>query len=191
MPAVLSHNWWALALRGVAGIIFGLLTFLMPGVTLAVLVWWFGAYAIVDGIFAIIAAIRVPTGNSRWWALLIEGAAGVIAGVIAFTWTGVTAIVLVYLIGIWAFVTGIFEIVAAIRLRRAIAGEWLLILMGIVSVIFGVAIVAAPLAGALVLTIWIGAYALIFGIMAVILAFRVRSWMHRRTHGSEPVFGHS
>src|SRR5947199_4340159 len=114
MPAVLRHNWWALAIRGGAALLFGLLTFLIPGVTVAVLVLWFGAYALVDGIFSIIAAWRAPDGHARWGSLLLEGIAGIVAGVLTFVWPAITAAVLVYLIAGWAVVTGILEIVAAI-----------------------------------------------------------------------------
>ncbi len=183
MPFVLSSNWWALALRGVAGLIFGLLAFAVPGVTMSVLVWWFGAYALVDGIFALIAAFRGPEGNRRWGALLFEGIAGIVAGIFAFGWTVMTAAVLMYLIAFWAIITGVFEIGAAIRLRRAISGEWALMLMGVLSIVFGILILFAPLMGALVVTLWIGAYALVFGILMLILAFRVRRLLH---HGGVP-----
>jgi uncharacterized membrane protein HdeD (DUF308 family) len=177
---VLRHPWWALAIRGFAALVFGLLTFLIPGVTIALLVLWFGAYALVDGIFSIIAAWRAPDSHARWGSLLIEGVAGIVAGVLTFFWPGITATVLVFLIGAWAVVTGVFEIVAAIRLRRLIANEWALIAMGVLSVIFGLFVFVAPIAGAIAIAFTIGAYAIIFGVLMLVLAFRMRSWL--RTH---------
>jgi uncharacterized membrane protein HdeD (DUF308 family) len=139
------------------------------------LITLFGAYALVDGIFAVIAGIASYGRNERWWAVLLEGIAGIILGVLTFLWPGTTALVLVYFIAAWALITGIFEIAAAIRLRKEIEGEWMMILSGIVSIIFGVFLIVAPGAGALGLTLVIGAYAIVFGILFIILAFRLRS----------------
>jgi uncharacterized membrane protein HdeD (DUF308 family) len=180
---VLRHYWWALAIRGFVAILFGLMAFLIPGVTIALLVLWFGAYALVDGIFSIVAAWRAPDG-SRWGSLLIEGIAGIVAGVMTFFWPHITVAVLVYLVGGWAVVTGVFEIVAAIRLRKMIANEWALIVMGLLSVMFGGFIFFAPLVGALAIAFTIGAYAIIFGVLLLVLAFRMKSWL--RTHGTLP-----
>lgn len=177
MAVVLSTNWWALALRGVLAILFAIVTFLWPGITLAVLVLMFGVYAFVDGVFAIVAAVRAVRGHRRWGALLLEGIAGILAGLCAWLIPGVTLAVLVLLIAAWAIITGVLEIVAAIRLRRHIPQEWLLILMGVLSIVFGVLIYIAPLAGAVVIVWWIGGYALVFGILMLMLAFRLRS-MH-------------
>jgi uncharacterized membrane protein HdeD (DUF308 family) len=135
----------------------------------------FGAYALVDGIFNLIAFFRVA---SHQWALLIEGVVGIIAGVITFAWPAITAIALLYVIAFWAILTGIFEIIAGIRLRKVITNEWLLVAMGVVSFLFGLLILFAPGAGALAIVLWIGAYALVFGIFLLALAFRLR-W-HRR-----------
>ena len=176
-PTVLSRNWWAIALRGVAAIIFGLLTFVMPGITLAVLVLLFGAYAIVDGIFTLVAVARgqaVARAEPRW-VLVLEGVVSIAAGLVAFLWPGLTALALVYLIAAWAIVTGVLEIVAAVRLRRQIDNEWWLGLSGALSVVFGVLLMAAPGAGALAMVFWIGAYAILFGALLVGLAFRLRS----------------
>jgi uncharacterized membrane protein HdeD (DUF308 family) len=179
MAALLARNWWALALRGVAAIIFALLAFALPGVTLAVLVILFGAYALIDGIFAIVSAIRAVQGHRPWGSFLIEGAVGIIIGLVTFFVPGVTLAFLVALVAVWAIVTGVFEIAAAIRLRRHLPGEWLLILTGVFSIIFGVLIFVAPIAGALVIVWWLAAYALIFGILLLLLAFRLRG-LHRR-----------
>lgn len=178
MAALLARNWWALALRGVAAIVFALLAFALPGITLAVLVALFGAYALIDGIFAIVSAIRALQGHRPWGSFLIEGAVGIVIGLVTFFVPGVTLAFLVALVAVWAIVTGVFEIAAAVRLRRHVPGEWLLILTGIVSVIFGVLIFIAPIAGAVVIVWWLAAYALIFGILLLLLAFRLRS-LHR------------
>ena len=174
MLATLTRYWWVLALRGVLAIIFGVLAVLWPALTLFTLVLLFGAYAFVDGIFAVIAGITSRERDQRWWATVLEGVAGIIFGVLTFVWPGMTALVLLYFIAAWAFVTGILEIVAAVQLRKAITNEWMLILGGIVSIIFGVLLFLFPGAGALGLTWMIGIYAIIFGILFIILAFRLR-----------------
>jgi uncharacterized membrane protein HdeD (DUF308 family) len=173
---LLSRNWWALALRGLAAILFGILAFAWPGITLFVLIVFFGAYMLVDGIFAIVAAVRAAGDGARWGLMLIEGILGVVVGLVTFFWPGLTALALLYLIAAWAIVTGIMEIAAAIRLRREMVGEWALILGGALSVLFGVLLVVIPArAGLLSLTWLIGAYAVAFGVLQVVLAFRVRS----------------
>jgi uncharacterized membrane protein HdeD (DUF308 family) len=171
-------NWWALAVRGVIAILFALLAFTMPGITLAVIVLLFGAYALVDGIFAIVSAIRAAHGHRRWGAFLLEGIVGIIAGLITMFVPAVTLAFLIYVVAGWAVVTGILELAAAIRLRRHIPGEWLLVLTGIVSVLFGVMIFWAPVLGVLAIAWWLAGYALIFGILLLTLAFRLRS-LHR------------
>ena len=171
---ILVKNWWVVALRGVLAIVFGILTALMPGITLFALVMLFGAYALVDGGFAIVTALRRRGGEGPWRTLLLEGLVGVAAGVISFVWPGLTALALVYLIGVWAVFTGVLEIVAAIRLRRLIKGEVWLALTGVLSVAFGVLVLWAPGTGALALVLWIGAYAIVFGILLLALAFRLR-----------------
>lgn len=172
----LGRNWWALALRGVAAILLGILAFAWPGITLFVLVLFFGAYMLVDGIFAIVAAVRAAGREDRWWLLLIEGILGVLAGLVAFFWPGLTALALLYFIVAWAIVTGLMEIVAAIRLRQEIEGEWALGLSGLLSVIFGILLVVLPAPAGVLSLVWlIGAYAVAMGVLLLILAFRVRS----------------
>ena len=168
-------HWWAIALRGVLAILFALMTFAVPGITLAVLVILFGAYALVDGIVAIVSAIRAAHGHRRWGAFLVEGIVGILAGLVTLFMPGVTLAFLIYVVGAWAIVTGVLEIAAAVRLRKHVAGEWLLILTGVVSILFGIAVFWAPIVGAIAIAFWLGAYALIFGILLLVLAFRLRS----------------
>jgi uncharacterized membrane protein HdeD (DUF308 family) len=175
----LARNWWVVALRGVLAILFGVMAFIWPGMTVAVLVLLFGAYALVDGVFAVIASFREHGGNQNRWALLLEGIAGIIAGVLTFIWPGITAIVLLYLIAAWAIVTGIFEIITAIRLRNEMTGEFWLVLAGILSVLFGVVIAIFPGAGALTVVWLIALYSIIFGVALIGLAFRLRGWASR------------
>jgi uncharacterized membrane protein HdeD (DUF308 family) len=176
-PTVLTRNWWAVALRGVAAIVFGLLTFIMPGITLAALVLLFGAYAIVDGVLNLVAVARGRAGalDRPRWVLVLEGVVSIGAGLVAFVWPGLTAVALVYVIAAWAIITGVLEIVAAVRLRHHITNEWWLGLSGALSIVFGVLLMAAPGVGALALVFWIGAYAIVFGALLVGLAFRLRS----------------
>ena len=171
----LSRNWWAVVLRGVAGILFGIGIFLMPGLSLAVLVLLFGAYAFVDGIFGIVSAIRRRGTSDRWWLLLLEGIAGVAVGIITLLWPGITAFVLLYLIAFWALITGVLEEAAAFRLRQVITNEWLLVLTGLTSIALGVVLLLFPRAGVLAVVLWIGAYAFVTGILLIALGFRLRT----------------
>lgn len=179
MNLVLVRNWWALAWRGLFAILFGLIAFLMPGVTLAVLVLLFGAYALVDGVLAIIAGLRAAQRHERWWPFAIEGLASIAAGIITFLMPAATAFALLFLVGFWAMFTGLMRIIAAVRLRKEIQGEWLLILNGILSVLFGVLLVALPILGLVTLVWVIGAYTLVRGVVLVALAFRLRGHRHR------------
>jgi uncharacterized membrane protein HdeD (DUF308 family) len=173
---LLVRNWWLVVLRGVAALIFGLLTVAYPIASLTVLILFFGAYALIGGAFTIAAAVSNRRGERRWVAMLVSGLLSVIIGGITFFMPAVTGFALLYLIAAWALVTGLAEIVVAIRLRKLITGEWLLILAGILSVAFGVILVLFPGAGALALALWIGAYATLFGILLIALGFRLRSW---------------
>jgi uncharacterized membrane protein HdeD (DUF308 family) len=173
MLQLLARRWWALALRGAIAVLFGLLTLFIPDVTLISLVLLFGLYAILDGIFDIVSAMQAPSNH---WPLLVEGIVGIVAGIVTFMWPGITAMFLLYLIAFWAILTGVLEIVAGIRLREVMADEMLLILMGVISTLFGILIIIFPGAGALAIIIWIGAYAVVFGIILIVLAFRLRSF---------------
>jgi len=172
--SLVSRYWWTLLLRGIVAILFGVLTFIWPHVTLAALVLLFGAFALVDGIAAIIMGISQYGERERWWATLIGGLISAGAGVITFLRPGITAIALLALIAFWAIARGIFEIMAAIRLRHVIEGEWLMALGGALSIAFGVAMVAFPGVGALAVVFWIGAFALLEGVVLVALSFRIR-----------------
>ncbi|MFL6351052.1 MAG: HdeD family acid-resistance protein [Bryobacteraceae bacterium] len=180
MPLVLANNWWSLVIRGLIAILLGILTLARPGITVGALVILFGAYAFIDGVVNIAGAWRASKAHERWGVLVIEGVVGILAGIVTFAWPAITAIVLIYVIAAWAIVTGIFEIMAAVRLRKHISGEWLLALAGVASVVFGILLMAAPLIGALVIGIWIGVYALIFGAMLIGLGLRLRSWSKGR-----------
>lgn len=173
LPAETGH-WWALAIRGVIAILFGLAAFLRPGIALGALILLFGAYALVDGAFAIVGIFGGTRSGTPRWLLLLEGVVGILAGIIAFVYPGLTAIALLYVIAAWAIVTGVLEILTAIRLRQEIAGEWALILGGILSVLFGVLLAVLPGVGILSLIWLIGAYAVVFGVLLLITAFQVR-----------------
>jgi uncharacterized membrane protein HdeD (DUF308 family) len=175
---VYSGSWWAMLLRGVAAILFGLLAFVWPGITLTAVVFLFGAYALIDGVIAIAAGLKSYGELSRWWVLLLEGILSVVAGALAFILPGVTALVLVLLIAAWAIVTGVFEIVAAVQLRKHIKGEWLLGLAGAASILFGIALLINPSIGALTLVWLIGIYAIVFGVLLIGLGFRLKSVGH-------------
>jgi uncharacterized membrane protein HdeD (DUF308 family) len=173
MNNVLVKNWWALALRGVAAVIFGIIAFALPGVTLTVLVLFFAAYLLVDGVFALIAGLKAAERHERWGALAFEGILNLVAGAAVVMWPGLTLVVFIYMAAFWALVTGIALLVAAFRLRKQ-HGEWTMILAGILSIAWGILVAVFPIAGILVWAWWIGAYALIFGIAMLILAFRLR-----------------
>jgi uncharacterized membrane protein HdeD (DUF308 family) len=171
----LAERWWVMLLRGIAAIIFGVLAFAWPGLTLLTLVIIYGAYALVDGVLALVAAF---TGGAKpiptWW-LIVVGLLGIGAGVVTFLYPGMTALVLVVFIGVWSIAHGIFEIVGAIQLRKEIDNEWLLVLAGAMSVVFGIVILMWPGAGALALVWLIGAYAIVFGALLVGFALKLRS----------------
>jgi uncharacterized membrane protein HdeD (DUF308 family) len=182
----MARNWWVVALRGVFAIIFGILAFLWPGMTLAVLVLLFGAYALVDGVFAVLASLTHRAENPRWYVLLVEGVVGILMGVLTFTWPGLTALVLLYLIAAWAIVTGLLQIIGAIQLRKEIKNEWLLVLGGVLSVLFGAFIWILPGAGALTVIWLIATYSIIFGILFVSLGFRLRGLAGSARSGMAP-----
>lgn len=170
---MLGRRWWILLARGIVAIVFGLLAFAWPGLTIIILTTLFAVYALVDGVFALVVGI-----HARWWVLAVVGILGILAGLFAFFYPGLTALTLLLIIAAWAVVRGVIEIAAAIQLRKVIANEWALILGGVFSVVFGIILFARPAVGALAVVWIIGAYALVIGIFLVMLSFRVKRHRH-------------
>jgi uncharacterized membrane protein HdeD (DUF308 family) len=170
----IASGWWVLALRGLLAVLFGLAAFFWPLATVGALVLVFGAFAMVYGILAVVAGIR-----ARWWGMLIAGLGGIALGVLTILWPGITALALLYLIAAWALIVGILQVVAAVQLRREISNEWLLALAGVVTIVWAVLLVLFPAAGALSVLWIIGAFALVIGILELVLAFRLRSLPRR------------
>jgi uncharacterized membrane protein HdeD (DUF308 family) len=169
----LAHNWWVIAARGVLGLVIGLIAFLFPGPTLLSLVGLFAIYLIIDGVFAIAAAVRAGRADKRWGFLTFEGIVGIVAGIIAAAMPGLTVLVFVGLLAAWAIVSGALELRAAYQLSED-HGRWWLALGGLVSIIFGIVLIAAPVFGALVVSWWVGVYATMFGASMLVLAYRLR-----------------
>jgi uncharacterized membrane protein HdeD (DUF308 family) len=167
--------WWAVTIRGLCAILFGLAALFWTGLTIHLLVLWFGAYALVTGFFALITAFQAMAHHQRWWLLLFEGFTGIAAGLFTFFWPGNTALILVLLIAIWAVFSGIFEISAALTAPWPTATKWLLGISGAFSVLLGILIYRSPVAGAFSITWVLGAYALIFGISIFTLGLRLRN----------------
>jgi uncharacterized membrane protein HdeD (DUF308 family) len=174
LAETLSRSWWVLLLRGIVAILFGVLTFMQPGISLATLVLLFGAFAFADGVLGSWTAISHRKDTEHWWVLLLEGLLGIGVGALTVFNPAVTALVLLFYIATWAIATGVLEIVIAIRLRKEIEGEWTLVLAGLASVAFGVLMMASPGPGALAVLWLIGSYAIVFGMLLVLLAFKVR-----------------
>jgi uncharacterized membrane protein HdeD (DUF308 family) len=181
MSAVLAQNWWLIAIRGVLAIIIGVIALAAPVATMLSLVLLFSAYMLVDGIFAIVAAVRAARQHERWGLLVLEGVAGIVAGCLAVVWPGLTVLAYVLLVAAWAIVSGALMLGVAFRLNLE-HGRWWLVLGGVASLIYGTLLVVAPLIGALVLTWWFGAYALVFGVFLLVLSFRLRA--HRDEHAA-------
>lgn len=172
---VIARNWWAWLIRGIAAVIFGILAWVWPGLTWVTIAIFFGAYALVDGVFAIIATIRAAETHQRWWPFLIEGIVGILIAAIAFYDIRIVIFALYITIAVWAFLTGIFELVAAVQLRKHIANEFWLILGGLASIAFGVLMLLYPIISAIVIIYIIAAYAVVFGIMMIAFSLRLRS----------------
>jgi uncharacterized membrane protein HdeD (DUF308 family) len=171
---VIVLSWWLLALRGVAAVAFGVLAFVWPGITLLTLVFLFGVYALVNGILSLVAAFKAPRGTANKGSLIFLGLLSIAAGLFTFLIPGITALGLVILIAAWAIANGVTEIVAAIKLRKVITNEWLLVLAGVASIVFGILLLLQPGVGALALIWWIGAWAIFMGVLLIILAFKIR-----------------
>ncbi len=183
LGAALARNWWLIALRGVLGVIFGVIALLMPITTILALVLLFSAYMIVDGAFAVYASIRAAQQGESWGLLLLQGIASLAAGAIAFVWPGITVLVFVLLIAAWAIVSGCLMLAAAFRTD---SGRWWLVLGGAAAFLFGILMILAPLSGAVVLTWWLGAFAFVFGVTLIILAFQLRSRYIERSTVATP-----
>jgi uncharacterized membrane protein HdeD (DUF308 family) len=176
-------NWWSFVLRGLVAILFAIMAFFIPGMALLTLVYIFGFYAIADGAFNIMGAMhRSAPDQTPWWALLIEGIFGIIAGCLAFFLPGITAVVLLYVIAGWAIATGIMELVASVRLRTQMRGEWVLAIAGLLSVLFGLMLLFFPGAGILAVLLWTGAYAAVFGVLLISLGIRLRAVTRQGDH---------
>ncbi len=174
MMQIVSRDWQAVALRGVIALVLGCLIIAWPGLTVGVFLLLFGVFAFVDGFFSVFDALARARRRARWLPRMLMGLFGIGVGVVTFVWPDVTATVLVYIIAAWALAMGIFEIVAAIEFRREITGEWLLAVVGILSVLFGLILFVNPVAGALALATLIGIYFIILGVLLLILAFQLR-----------------
>lgn len=178
MELEIARNWWAWALRGVLAIAFGIAAFFWPWLLWLAVVYVFAAYSLVGGLLAIAAAVAGQRQYGPWWALLLEGIVGVAFGILAFAWplvTVITELMLIYLIAFQYIFTGVLQVAAAIRMRRYIRDEWALAVSGILSVILGALFVILPAVGAIVLAWWIAAFAIVFGVLLLVLAFRLRS----------------
>jgi uncharacterized membrane protein HdeD (DUF308 family) len=170
----LTYNWWTVALRGVLAIVVGLIAFFFPGVTLTFVIALFGAFALLEGAFLILSGIRNRRENARWWVLIMQGIISIGAGIFAFAAPLATAVALLYLMAAWAIASGLVEIIVAIRLRKEIEGEWMLVLDGLLTIGFGVALMVVPAAGLLVWMWMIGGFKLASGLLLLLLAFRLR-----------------
>jgi uncharacterized membrane protein HdeD (DUF308 family) len=178
MLVALSENWWVLALRGLLAVLFGFAALFLPLGTLEAVGRLFGIYVILEGTLVVLIGMR---GTRYKGAFIAEGAFGIVAGLVALAWPGVTALMLLYVVAIWAILSGVAEVIAAVALRREIEGEWALFLVGVLSVVLGVAMAVLPGVGLLSLIWLVGLYALAVGIAMIVLAFRVRDTRRRRS----------
>jgi uncharacterized membrane protein HdeD (DUF308 family) len=176
--AMLARNWWATGIRGVVGILFGLVALFLPGATMLSLVLLFAAYIFVDGVFGIVSAVRAARAHERWGLLVLEGLVDIAVAAIAVLWPGITVVAFVFLVAFWAILTGVLELAAAFRLEFIDGRGWL-IFGGVVSVLYGALLIVAPMIGAVVLTWWLGAYALVFGVSLVVLAFKLHARLEK------------
>ncbi len=174
MVAMLARNWWAIGIRGAVAILFGLVALFLPGATMLSLVLLFAAYIFVDGVFGIVSAVRAARAHERWGLLVLEGLVDIAVAAVAVLWPGITVVAFVFLVAFWAILTGVLELAAAFRLEFIDGRGWL-IFGGLVSVLYGALLIVTPMIGAVVLTWWLGAYALVFGVCLVVLAFKLRA----------------
>lgn len=188
LMAFLADRWWVPVVRGVAALLFGILTLLVPGASLYALVVLWGIYALVDGFFNLTLGVQRGRAGERWGWFIAEGLLSIAAGIFTFVWPGITGLVLLYVIAAWAVLTGIAEVAAAVRLRAMLEHEWLLALAGALSIVFGILLFARPGAGALAVAWLIGFYAILFGTLLIGLGARLYRWGHPR-HGGMPTHG--
>jgi uncharacterized membrane protein HdeD (DUF308 family) len=170
----LARNWWMFLLRGLLALVFGLVALFFPAAAFLSLVLIFGAFAFVDGVFAIISAFTSDAKSENWWWLILEGALGILIGVLTIIQPAAMGEAWLILIAVWAILTGVLEIVTAIRIRKQIEGEFWMILSGLISVAFGVLVFINPVSGAFAIGVIVGIYAIIFGVMLIALSLRLR-----------------
>ena len=175
MLTMLRKYWWTILLRGIIAVLFGIAAFVWPGITIVFLISLFGAYALLDGIISVVIGIAQYGENERWWGILLQGICGIAVGLMTFLWPHVTGLILLYFIAGWSILTGLFQIVAAIRLRKVMSGEWLLGLSGVISVLFGITLFVYPAAGALAVIWMIGIFAILNGLLLIFLSLRLKS----------------
>ena len=179
---VAYREWWVLLARGALAILFGIIALAVPGIALLAFIYVFAAYALLDGIMAIVVSVQERRFLRAWWVLLLEGVLGIIFGILAFAWPGETALVLLYLVAIWALVTGIMEVGSAFIVPGSAGQRWGLGLAGLLSIIFGLILIVRPGNGLLAILWFVGIYAIVFGVSLIVYAFQVRS----RTHTLAP-----
>jgi uncharacterized membrane protein HdeD (DUF308 family) len=172
--ANLARNWWVFVLRGIVAILFGVLAFVRPGITLEALVLLFAFWALFDGVLALIGSVGAAEAHEPWWPFVVMGLLGIAAGLVTLRWPGITALALLLIIAYWSIFRGVLEIIAAVRLRDLIQGEWAYIIGGLASIVFGVLLIIYPGPGLLSVIWLIGIYAVIFGIALVMAGFRLR-----------------
>lgn len=185
MQKILQENWWVITLRGIIGILFGLVALFLPGVTILSLVLIFAAYMLVDGAFSVAGALRAFNKNAPWGWILLNGIISIIAAILAVLWPAITAVVFVLLVAAWSIIAGAMQLVAGYRMNQRARGRGWLIFSGIVSILFGALLVLSPILGAIVLTWWIGAYVLVWSVLLLVIAFSVRSKTAGRGNGVE------
>ena len=175
---LVAQHWWAIVLRGVVAILFGIMAIAWPGLTLASLVLLFAVFALADGVAGIIMGIKDYGDRERWWATLLGGIVSLCAGLVALAWPGLTALTVLMVIAFWAIVRGVMDIAAAIWLRKVIEGEGWLALSGAFSIVFGLLLVFFPGTGAMAMVLWIAAYAMVLGVLLITTGFRLRGFKH-------------
>lgn len=174
--ALLTENWWAVALRGAAALVFGVLAIAWPGATLLTLVVFLAAYFLFDGIFAIVAGVRAARRHERWWPFILEGIANIAACAVVLLLPGISILALMYLLAIWAIVTGALMVFGGTHFAGA--PRWLLLVSGGLSILLGVVMIASPLLGLLALVWWVATYWIAVGVLLLSLAFWLRSHHH-------------